>query len=83
MEVSGQLHAPAAVPQGKRLWYPLDRWLDGPQSRSGRAGEEKNSQTLLNTSTSHKNIAQCTDHIRVIQITSQICRLLLQSRIHL
>jgi hypothetical protein len=39
MEVSGQLH-----PQGKSPWYPLDRGLGGPQSRSGRGGEEKNSQ---------------------------------------
>jgi hypothetical protein len=31
-------------PQGKSLWYPLDRSLGGPQSRSGRGGEEKNSQ---------------------------------------
>jgi hypothetical protein len=29
--------------QGKSPWYPLDRRLGGPQSRSGR-GEEKNSQ---------------------------------------
>jgi hypothetical protein len=29
-----------------RLWYPLDRRLGGPQSRSGRGGEEKNSQNL-------------------------------------
>jgi hypothetical protein len=29
--------------QGKSPWYPLDR-LGGPQSRSGRGGEEKNSQ---------------------------------------
>jgi hypothetical protein len=35
MEVSGQLHAPAALPPGKE---PLV-----PQSRSGRGGEEKNS----------------------------------------
>jgi len=26
--------------------YPLDRRLDGPQSWSGRGGEEKNSQPL-------------------------------------
>jgi hypothetical protein len=32
-------------PQGKSPWYPLDRRLGGPQSRSGRGGEEKNSQT--------------------------------------
>jgi hypothetical protein len=31
-------------PQGKSAWYPLDRRLGGPQSRSGRGGEEKNSQ---------------------------------------
>jgi hypothetical protein len=31
-------------PQGKSPWYPLDRRLGGPQSRSGRDGEEKNSQ---------------------------------------
>jgi hypothetical protein len=30
-------------PQGNRLWYPLFRRLGGPQSRSGRGGEEKNS----------------------------------------
>jgi hypothetical protein len=33
-------------PQGKSPWYPLDRRLGGPQNRSGRAGEEKNSQPL-------------------------------------
>jgi hypothetical protein len=32
-------------PQGKSLWYPLDGRLGGPQSRSGRGGEEKNSQS--------------------------------------
>jgi hypothetical protein len=31
-------------PLGKSPWYPLDRRLGGPQSRSGRGGEEKNSQ---------------------------------------
>jgi hypothetical protein len=30
--------------QGKSPWYQLDRRLGGPQSRSGRGGEEKNSQ---------------------------------------
>jgi hypothetical protein len=44
MYVSGQLHAPAALPQGKISWYPLDRRLGGPQSRSGCSGEEKISQ---------------------------------------
>jgi hypothetical protein len=31
-------------PQEKSPWYPLDRRLGGTQSRSGRGGEEKNSQ---------------------------------------
>jgi hypothetical protein len=44
MEVSGQLRAPAALPQEKIPSYPLDRRLGGPQSRYGRGGEEKNSQ---------------------------------------
>jgi hypothetical protein len=34
----------ASHPQGKNPWYPLDRRLGGSQSRSGRGGEEKNSQ---------------------------------------
>jgi hypothetical protein len=46
MEVSGQLHAPAAFPPGKNPLVPLYRRLGGPQSRSGRCGEEKNSQPL-------------------------------------
>jgi hypothetical protein len=40
--VSGQLHAPAALPPGKSPRYPFYRRLDGPQSRSGRYGEVKN-----------------------------------------
>jgi hypothetical protein len=46
MEESGQLHAPAALPPGKSSWYPLDGRLGEPQSRSGRGGEEKNSEPL-------------------------------------
>jgi len=46
MKVSGQLHAPATLPQGKSSWYPLDRRLGGPQNRSGSGGKEKNSQAL-------------------------------------
>jgi hypothetical protein len=47
MEVSGQLHSPAALPlQGKISWYPLDRMVDGTQSLYGRGGEEKNSHAL-------------------------------------
>jgi hypothetical protein len=33
-------------PQGKSPSYSLDERLGGPQSRSGRGGEEKNSQPL-------------------------------------
>jgi hypothetical protein len=46
MEVSDQLHAPAALPPGKGPLYPLDGKLGGPQIRSGRGSEEKNSQPL-------------------------------------
>jgi hypothetical protein len=31
-----------ALPPGKKPWYPLDRRLGGPQSRSGRGDEGKN-----------------------------------------
>jgi len=32
------------TPQGKIPHYPLDRMMSGPQSQSGRGGEEKNFQ---------------------------------------
>jgi hypothetical protein len=44
MEVSGQLHALAALSPGKETLVSIE-WEDGGlQSRSGRGGEEKNSQ---------------------------------------
>jgi hypothetical protein len=46
MKVSGQLYAPAALPQGKSPLYPLDRRFGWLQSRSERGGEEKNSRPL-------------------------------------
>jgi hypothetical protein len=46
MEVSGQLRAPTAFPQGTGPQYPLDRKLSEPQSWFGHGGEEKNSQPL-------------------------------------
>jgi hypothetical protein len=46
MEVSGQLHAPAALPPGKEPLVPTDRRLGGPQSRYGRGDEQKNTQPL-------------------------------------
>jgi hypothetical protein len=49
MEVSGQLHNPAALPQGKSPCYQLGRRLGGPQSGSGRGGLEKNSQPTPGT----------------------------------
>jgi hypothetical protein len=42
MEVSGQLHAPAALLSGRDPWYTFDRRLGGPQSRSGRCELEEN-----------------------------------------
>jgi hypothetical protein len=34
------------TPRERAPWYPLYSRLGGPQSRSGRGGEEKNSQPL-------------------------------------
>jgi hypothetical protein len=42
MEVSGQVHASAALPRGKSPFHPLGKRLGGPYSRSGRFGDEKN-----------------------------------------
>jgi hypothetical protein len=39
--MSGQFHASAALPPGKKPPVPMDRRLYGTQSRSGRGGEEK------------------------------------------
>jgi hypothetical protein len=44
MEMSCQLHGPAALPPGKSPWYPFDSRLGGSQSPSGRGGEEENTQ---------------------------------------
>jgi hypothetical protein len=41
MEVSDQLHAPATLPPDKEPLVPLDRMRGGPQSHSGRGGEQK------------------------------------------
>jgi hypothetical protein len=53
MEVSGQPHTPVALPQERSPWYPLDRRLGGPQSRSGRGGEERNSQPCQESNPNH------------------------------
>jgi hypothetical protein len=44
MEVSGQLHAPAALLPRKEPLVPIGKRLGVLQSRSGRSGEEKISQ---------------------------------------
>jgi hypothetical protein len=43
MGVSGQLHAPAALPPGKEPLVPIGYEAGWAQSQSGRGGEEKNS----------------------------------------
>jgi hypothetical protein len=42
LEVSGQLHAAAALAPRKKSRYPFDRRLDGPQIRSGQRDVETN-----------------------------------------
>jgi hypothetical protein len=46
MEMSDQLHAPTALPQGRENPVTIGWEVSGLQSRSGRGGEEKNSQPL-------------------------------------
>jgi hypothetical protein len=47
-------------PQEKSLWSPLHRRLGGPQSRSARGGEEKNSQPLPGFEPAiNQPVAQC------------------------
>jgi hypothetical protein len=41
-DASGQLHTPAALPQGNSPRYSLDKTLGGHQTRYGRYGEVKN-----------------------------------------
>jgi len=68
MEVSGQLHAPAALSPGNNRWYPLDRRLCGPLNQSGRGGKEKNPQggrRLLQNE--HHNLCSTPDVIKVIK----------------
>jgi hypothetical protein len=44
--VEWSVSRPGRLTPGKEPLVPLDRRLDGPHSRSGRGGEEKNSQPL-------------------------------------
>jgi hypothetical protein len=52
--VSGQLHAPATIPRGNGHRCPLGRKLGGPQTRSGRYGEEKAAGPLASGTRSKK-----------------------------
>jgi len=45
--MSGHLMSWLVYPQGKSLWYQLDRRLGEPQTQYGHGGEEKNFQPLL------------------------------------
>jgi hypothetical protein len=49
MEISGQLHAPATLPPGKKHQYPSDRRLDGPYSQYERAGNTAQSPITIQT----------------------------------
>jgi hypothetical protein len=80
MEVSSQLHA-----QVKRPWYPLDRRLGEPQSRSVRSGAEKNFQPLpgLEPPIIQPVAQRYTTELSRFQVLKQICMnclLLLWSR---
>jgi hypothetical protein len=60
--VSGERHAPAALyPRRKDPRYPLDRRLDGPQSRSGHRDQRKNSLCLRRGSNFDLPVVQSVD----------------------
>jgi hypothetical protein len=79
--MSGQLHAPAALPPGgKRPRYSLDRGLGGPQSRSGRRGEEKildptGTRTPTPRSSSPQSVAIPTalSRLRLLYMSYYVC----------
>jgi hypothetical protein len=47
--VSGQFHAPATLPAGRKLPVSLNRRLAQPQRQCGRFGEEKTLLLVLRT----------------------------------
>jgi hypothetical protein len=75
MDVSGQLHAPADLLQGKSLWWPFYRRLCGLRSLSGYGDEEKNSQPLLGL---EPPIIQPVDQ----RYTTELPRLLYKSKLN-
>jgi hypothetical protein len=77
MEVSGQLHALAALPpEGKSPCYPLDRRLGGTQCRSGRGGEEKNSQPRRESNPRTPIVQPVAQHYTDWAITALLCSVL-------
>jgi hypothetical protein len=62
MKVTGQLHAPAALPPGKGTRYLLGRRVGGPQSRSRICVVEKNLAPVRNRTPIVQLVAHpCTD----------------------
>jgi hypothetical protein len=59
LDEGGQLHAPVALPRDNSPWYPLDRGLGGPQSRSGRYGEDTNLLLLPEIDPRHLGLPAC------------------------
>jgi hypothetical protein len=59
-------------PQGKSLQYPSDRRPDGPQSRSGLCGEEKN-LALRGLKTERKNIWNVGSTAYLYSVVTQKC----------
>jgi hypothetical protein len=58
MQVSGQLHAPAASYRKKSRRYPLDMRLSGTQNWSERYGEEKNLASPGNRTAAFRPVAR-------------------------
>jgi hypothetical protein len=58
--------------QGKGRWWPLDRRLGGPQSRSGR-GDEKKSQPLprIELLSSSPEVSHYTDYHDTFEIVNE------------
>jgi hypothetical protein len=58
MEVSGQLHDPAALPLGKEPPVPIGQAAGWPQSRPGSYGEEKTLVATRNQTPTAQPIAR-------------------------
>jgi hypothetical protein len=79
MEVSGQLHVPAALLPGKHAPVPSDRKIGGPQSRSGCRGVEKNISPRGNRIPAFQRvICRCIDWVTSTEASLQSRRAWLQ-----